>query len=281
MSDIDTFFISPDALAEKIGTPNVVILDGSWYLPMMERDAQAEHRAKHIAGAVFFDIDEVADKNHDVPHMLPHPDAFSAQVGALGISHASEIIVYDGMGLFSAPRLWWTLKIMGAQNVRILNGGLPAWEAAGHATEAGEVMRSPQEFVADFGGQRVHDQAQMRAIVEAGEVQIVDARPAGRFVGEVPEPRASLRSGHMPGALNLPFLAMVEEGQLISPETFATLLADIGVDFDRPIVTTCGSGLTAAIISLGLEMLDHSDHRLYDGSWAEWGSSEDNPIVTG
>lgn len=275
------FFISVDELAGRIGQPNLVVADGSWYLASMERDAQGEYDAGHIAGAVFFDIDAIADRDHDVPHMLPSAAVFGASCGALGISHTSEIIVYDGAGLLAAPRLWWTLKVMGAENVRILRGGLPAWEAAGHGTEAGAPDIVTREFVATLAAGRVQDRAQMLANVADDDVQIVDARPQGRFSGAEPEPREGLRGGHMPGAVCLPFVALVEDGQMISAERIAAVFAQAGIDMDRPVVTTCGSGLTAAVLSLGLEMLGHRDHRLYDGSWTEWGADATSPIVTG
>jgi thiosulfate/3-mercaptopyruvate sulfurtransferase len=277
----ETPFVSVDWLAQRLSAPDIVVVDGSWYLPTMNRDPQAEYLAGHIPGAVRFDIDTVKDQASPLPHMLPRPEEFEQAVGALGIGDGMTIVVYDGAGLFAAPRVRWTFLAFGAGDVRILDGGLPAWRAAGLALEEGAVSRTKRRFTARLNHAAVAAQHDVRRALETGRAQIVEARPADRFRGEAPEPRPGLRSGHMPGSRNVPFGAIVADGRLKEPEALADIFAQAGVDLDRPVITTCGSGVSAAILSLALERMGRPAQALYDGAWAEWGGDPDCPVVTG
>lgn len=274
-------FVSPAWLAENLTDPNVAIVDGSWYLPAAGRDPRAEYLAGHIPGAIWFDVDQYCDLSTGLPHMLMPPAEFAALAGRLGISDRNTIVVYDGVGLFSAPRVRWTFMVMGAHDVRVLAGGLPAWRAENRPLETGEATRPVATFHTGFAPSRVATLNDMQALVRSGERQIVDARPAGRFTGAVPEPRPGLKSGHMPGARSAPADSLVENGQLKSPEALRAQFQAAGVDLSRPTVTTCGSGVTAATLKLALEQAGATDVILYDGSWAEWGGRDDTEVVTG
>jgi thiosulfate/3-mercaptopyruvate sulfurtransferase len=281
MSDRSRWFVSPAWLAGHLADPDVVVVDASWHLPTQNRDAAAEYRAAHIPGAVFFDIDGIADHTIPLPHMLPTPADFAAAVGALGIDERQKIVVYDSVGLSSAPRAWWTFKVMGAADVVLLEGGLPAWRSEGRPVEEDPVRRAPRTFVPRFDSDAVKDLAAIRANLQTKAFQIVDARPAGRFFGEAPEPRPGIRGGHIPGSFSVPSGDLVADGRLKDDAALRAAFASGGVDLESPIVTSCGSGVTAATLWLALDVLGIDRKALYDGSWTEWGGRADLPVATG
>lgn len=280
MSKID--LLTPAWLFERLGDPGIVVLDGSYYLPAANRDADAEFRAAHIPGAIRFDIDLVKDGTSPLPHMLPEPDEFAAAVGAMGISEEHSVVVYDGAGIFASPRVAWTFRTFGARRVAVLDGGFPAWRAAGYPVETGEPdPREAARFLPEFDEEAVLSLAGLREVLASGSAQVLDARSPARFSAEEPEPRPGMRSGHMPSAINLHYGALVKEGRLADPEAIEAAMRAAGVDPSRPLVTTCGSGVTAAILLLAIERTGRPAPALYDGSWAEWGSRQDTEVVTG
>ena len=273
--------VSTEWLAERLGDPEIVPVDGSWYLPDAGRDGAAEFRERHIPGAAFFDINAVADLSSDLPHMLPTPEVFSEAAGALGIASGSTVVAYDGAGLFAAARVWWTFRVMGAAKVYVLDGGFPKWLAEGRPVEAGASRRRPARFEARFDQTAVKSADDVAEAIAAKSAQVLDARSAARFRGEAPEPRPGLASGHIPGALNLPVQEVIgAEGRLRGEDELRAAFRAAGVDLGQPVVTTCGSGVTAAILALALEGVGARAAGLYDGSWAEWGAGG-RPVATG
>ncbi len=281
MSDKSPFVVSADWLQERLGQSGLSIIDGSWYLPFQNRDPRAEYDAGHIPGAIFFDHDKMGDPQSPLPHTFPKPETFAAAISSMGISNEDTIVIYDGPGMFTSPRVWWMFRTMGAKNVFVLDGGFDNWKEAGWPVTDEITKVAPSAFVADFDAMKIASFDDMRKIVEDGTKQIADARAARRFTGVDPEPRAGLRSGHMPGARNVPSSVLADKGYLKDLAGLKHVLEDAGVDLSRPIVTSCGSGITAAVITLALESLGHKDNVLYDGSWTEWGSAKDTPVVTG
>lgn len=280
-------FISPLVTAAELNRllddPQTVVLDSTWVMPNDTRSPTAEYRLAHIRGARFFDIDAIADRSVDLPHMLPTPEAFAAAVGALGIGNDSEIIVYDNNGFLASARVWWMFRVFGHDRVRVLDGGLNAWLQSGGGVCSELPAIISQAFTPFFHPELVTDYEAMRELTASGAVEILDARPPGRFHGTTPEPRAGLRSGHMPGSLNWFYQSVLdlETMRLKTPEALAQALAETGAQAGKPIVTTCGSGVTAAILALALYRLGYADVAVYDGSWSEWGGRDDAAVVTG
>ena len=268
-------------LAEHLDDPRVVVVDASWHMPAAGRDAGAEYAVGHIPGAVFFGIDEICDHSSSLPHMIAAPANFAVAVRRLGVSGESHVVAYDSLGLFSAARVWWNFRAMGHEAASVLDGGLPRWIAEGRPLEIGWRTPAHGDFKARPDPDLVADLDAMRRAVEAGAPQIVDARAADRFSGIAPEPREGLMRGHMPGARNIPWSTLVSDGSLIAPKALEEAFSAAGVDLAMPIVTTCGSGVSAALLALALARVGRDEAAVYDGSWSEWGSLADAPIVTG
>lgn len=277
----DRIFVSTGWLAERLGSSDLIVIDGSWYLPAMNRDPRAEYLAAHIPGAIHFDIDTVKDTASPLPHMMPAPADFARMAGALGIGDGMTAVVYDGAGLFSAPRVRWMLQTMGLRDTFILEGGMPQWLAEGRATESGTAVPTPRIFTPRFDASAVADAERVAAALANRTAQVIDARPAERFRGEAAEPRPGVRSGHMPGSLNLPSSSLVDNGRLKTADAIAALFQNAAIDPSQPTVTSCGSGVSAAIVSIAMERLGHPPLALYDGSWSEWGADPARPLATG
>jgi len=276
------YLVSTDWLAEHLNAPDVIVIDGSWHLPTSERSAAAEYREAHIPGAVFMDIDAVSDSDSTLPHMLPRPEVFASAVRQLGIGDGQTIVIYDTVGIYSAPRVWWMFRAMGAERVFVLDGGLPRWLAEERPVEDGSVRRPQRHFTARLDNALLATREDVKDALASGSAHVVDARSAERFAGTAPEPRKDLRSGHMPGALNLPYTRLIgPDGSLKSADALVNAFADAGVELDRPVITTCGSGVSAAILNLALRSVGHGQVSLYDGSWADWGADPDLPLATG
>ncbi|AJJ01725.1 rhodanese-like domain protein [Yersinia pseudotuberculosis IP 32953] len=274
------FLVTPQWLAAHANDANIVILDARMSPPgvVPKRNIQAEFEQGHIPGAVYFDIDAIADHSTGLPHMLPSPQLFSEMAGQLGITEQHTVVIYDEGNLFSAPRVWWTFRTFGAKNVRILASGLSGWQQAGYKLESGPAHPTPQTFNVTFNAAAVSSVDEVLAVLGNNEVQILDARPSARYRAQEPEPRPGLRLGRIPGSINMPWGTMVENGHLKSPQALAEIFAAQGVDLTKPIITSCGSGVTAAVVVLGLAAVNARSVSLYDGSWAEWGASNSLPI---
>ncbi len=274
--------VSTDWLGAHLKDPDLRILDGSTYLPGVDRDPKAEYDAAHIPGARLFDIDDISDNRSALPHMAPTPEKFMSRLRAMGVGDGHQVVVYDGAGLFSAARVWWLFKLMGQQNIAVLDGGMPKWQAEGRPTEDLPPLVRDRHMTVRRQNHLVKDVTQVAAAAKLGDYTILDARAAARFRGEAPEPRKGLRGGHIPGSQNLPYTELLnEDGTMKSPETMRDILLAAGVDLSKPVITTCGSGITAAILNLALERIGKTDHALYDGSWTEWGASPTVPVATG
>lgn len=282
MTDDPKTLVSTDWLSAHLRDPDLRVLDASWYLPGTDRDAKAEYAVAHIPGARFFDIDEISDQRSSLPHMAPPPEKFISRMRAMGVGDGHQVVIYDGSGLFSAARVWWTFRLMGKTDVAVLDGGFPKWRAEGREIEDLPPVIRDRHITVQRQNQLVKDVTQVAHTSKLREAEIIDARPAARFRGEAPEPRPGLRAGHIPGAKNLPYAMLLNPDGTMKPlPELRAAFEGAGVDLSKPAITSCGSGVTAAILSLALERLGHRNHSLYDGSWAEWGMYDDLPVEKG
>jgi thiosulfate/3-mercaptopyruvate sulfurtransferase len=282
MIDNPKTLVSTEWLANHIKDPDLRILDASWYMPQMVRDPRAEYNAAHIPGARFFDIDDISDNRSDLPHMAPPVEKFMSRLRAMGVGDGHQVVVYDGMGLFSAARVWWLFRLMGQNNIAVLDGGFPKWQSEGRAVEDMPPVVRDRHMTVRRQNHMVKDVTQVAAASKLGDYEIIDARSAARFRGDAPEPRPGLRTGHIPGSKNVPYTSLLnDDGTMKSPETMRDIFVAAGVDLTKPAITSCGSGVTAAVVSLALEILGKTDHALYDGSWSEWGMFPTVPVATG
>lgn len=281
-SNPDDPMVSAAWLAQRLNAPDVRIVDASSFMPGSGRDARSEYDAGHIPGAVFFDINAICDPNTDLPHMMPSAEMFASRAKALGLGDGLRLVIYDSLGLFSAPRVWWMFRHMGHDDVVVLDGGLPAWVAAGHPLEDMPPILRPRHFTVRRRADLIRDMEQIREKIQSRTAQILDARSAGRFEGTAPEPREGLPSGHMTGAVNVPFTVLLNDDKTLkSPDALSQVFAQTGVSLSHRIVATCGSGITACVVALGLARLGRWDVPVYDGSWSEWASTPKNVIETG
>jgi thiosulfate/3-mercaptopyruvate sulfurtransferase len=282
MTDDPKTLVSTDWLESHLSNPDLRIIDASWYLPDANRDPLAEYRAAHIPNARFVDIDDVSDARSDLPHMAPTPEKFISRMRSLGIGDGHQVVAYDGAGLFSAARMWWLFRLMGKTDVAVLDGGFPKWRVEGRPVEDVAPSIRDRHMTVTRQNHLVRDVTQVARDVKLGARQVVDARSPGRFRGEEPEPRPGLRSGHIPGAMSVHYQSLMNgDGTMKSPAALRAAFEKAGVDLSRPVVTSCGSGVTAAVLSLALQRIGHTDHALYDGSWAEWGMYGDLGVATG
>jgi len=278
------WIVETDWLASHLSSPDLIVLDGSWHLPTANRDAKKEYLAEHIPGALFFDIDDLSDEKSSLPHMLPSTVKFASRMKKMGIGDGARIVVYDTSGIFSAARVWWTFRAMGHKDVAVLNGGLRKWKAEGHPLEDGPpVKRYERHYTPLQNTEIIRDLDEMQTLLKKSGTQIVDARPAARFEGRDAEPRPGLRSGHIPGSKNVPSQDLLNaDGTLKPQDALRKLFTDAGIDVSRPVVTTCGSGVTASMLALALAVLGQTNAAVYDGSWAEWGQESNGlPVETG
>src|SRR6056297_2479334 len=274
--------VSTDWLASHLKDPDLRVLDGTYFLPPTDRDARAEYHAAHIPGARFFDIDDISDHRSALPHMVPPVEKFMSRLRAMGVGDGHQVVVYDALGLFSAARVWWLFRLMGQENIAVLDGGFPKWQAEGRAIEDLPPLIRDRHMTVRRQNHRVKDVTQVAAAAKLGGVEILDARAAARYRGEAPEPREGLRSGHIPGSKNVPYTSLLNEDMTMKdPDELRAILAAAGVDMTKPVITSCGSGVTAAVINLALERIGKTDHALYDGSWTEWGAFPTLPVATG
>ncbi|MCI5040791.1 MAG: 3-mercaptopyruvate sulfurtransferase [Donghicola eburneus] len=274
--------VSTEWLAAHLRDPDLRIIDASWYLPNMGRDPKAEYEACHIPNARFFDIDEISDQRSDLPHMAPPVEKFMSRLRAMGVGDGHQVVVYDGMGMFSAARVWWLFRLMGKMDVAVLDGGLPKWVAEGRETEDLPPILRDRHMTVTRQNQMVKDVTEVSSAAKLGDWVIVDARAPDRFRGEVEEPRPGLRAGHIPNSRNVFFKDVQNaDGTMKSPDALKSVFEQAGVDLSKPVITSCGSGVTAAVLNLAMEHMGKTDHALYDGSWAEWGAFPTLPIATG